>query len=73
MKLFLQKLKKQSGCRNLQCWSYNQNHCVELNIHFSNIGKNISSTIDPPPTTFNDFINESFQTNNSIIKMQNNI
>jgi len=22
------KLKKQSGCRNLQCWSYNQNHCV---------------------------------------------
>jgi len=26
----------------------NQNHCEELNKHFSKIGKNISSKIDPP-------------------------
>jgi len=38
----------------------NQNHCEELNIHFSNIDKNISSRIDPPPATFNDFLIESF-------------
>jgi len=37
----------------------NRNHCGELNIHFSSIGKNISSKIDPPPTTFNGFLNES--------------
>jgi len=38
----------------------NQNHCGELNIHFSNIGKNISSKINTSPTTFDDFLNESF-------------
>ena len=38
----------------------NQNHCEELNTHFSNIGENISSNIVYPPTIFNDFLNESF-------------
>jgi len=38
----------------------NQNHCEELNINFSQIGKNLSSNIDPPPATFNDFLLESF-------------
>jgi len=60
MKLFLQKQKKQNRCRNLQYWLTYQKHCEELNIHFSKIGKNISSKIDPPPATFNDFLLESF-------------
>jgi len=38
----------------------NQTHCEELNKHFSKIGKNISSKIDPPPATLNDFLIESF-------------
>jgi len=38
----------------------NQNNFEELNKHFSKIGKNISSKIEPPPATFNDFLTESF-------------
>jgi len=34
----------------------NQNHCEELKIHFSNIGKNISSKTDPPPTRLMTFL-----------------
>jgi len=37
-----------------------RNHIEELNTHFSNIRKNISTKIDPPSTTFNDFLSESF-------------
>ena len=33
---------------------------VKNNIHFSKIGKNISSKIDPSPATFNDFLIQSF-------------
>ena len=59
MKLFLQKQKK-IGAETYNTDLTNQNHCEELNVHFSKIGKNITSKIDPPPATFNDFLLESF-------------
>jgi len=47
MKLFLQKQKK-VGRETYNADLNNENHCEELNIHFFNIGKNVSSKIDPP-------------------------
>jgi len=60
MKLFLQKQKSKIGAETYNTDLTNQNHCEELNIHFSKIGKNISSKIDPPPATFNNCLIESF-------------
>ena len=60
MQLFLQKQKSKMGAETYSTDLTNQNHCEELNIHFSKIGKNISSKIDPPPATFNTFLVESF-------------
>ena len=60
MKLFLQKQKSKVGTETYSTDPNNQNHCEELNIHFSKIGKNISSKIDPPLATYNDFLIESF-------------
>ena len=61
MKLFLQKQKKiKLGTETYNTDLNNQNHCEELNINFSKIRKDISSKIDPPPSTFNDFLIESF-------------
>jgi len=60
MKLFLQKQKGKVGTETYNTDLNNQNHCEVRNIHFSKIGKNISSKIDPPPATFNDFLIESF-------------
>jgi len=58
MKLFLQKKSKVDT--DTYNTDPNQNHCKELNIYFSKIGKNQSSKIDPPPATFNDFLIEPF-------------
>ena len=52
--------KRKIGAETYNADLTNQNHCEELNKHFSKIGKNISSKIDPPPATFNDFLTESF-------------
>jgi len=52
--------KSQVGTETYNTDLNNQNHCEELNNHFSKIGKNISSKIDPPPATFDDFFIESF-------------
>jgi len=61
MKVFLQKKKKRKiGAGTYNTDLTNQNHCEELNIHFSKNGKNISSKIDPPPVTFHNFLIESF-------------
>jgi len=60
MKLFLQNKKSKIRAETYNIDLTNQNHCEELIIHFSKIGKNISSKIDPPPATFNDFLLESF-------------
>ena len=60
-KFFLQKKQKnKEGAETYNAHLNNQNHCEKLNIHFSNIGINISSKIDHPHTTFNDFLHESF-------------
>ena len=60
MKLFLQKQRSKIGAETYNTDLANQNHCEELNIHSSKIGKNISFKIDPPPATSNDFLLESF-------------
>jgi len=61
MKLFLQKQKKRKiGAETYNNDLSNQTHCEELNKYCSKIGKNISSKINPPPATFNDFLIESF-------------
>jgi len=52
--------KSKTGTETYNTGLTNQNHCEELNIHFSKIGKNISSKIDPSSATFNDFLLESF-------------
>ena len=54
------KKKSKIGAETYNTDLTNQNHCEELNKHFSKIGKNISSKIDPPNATFNDFLIESF-------------
>ena len=53
MKLYFYKNKKSKvGTGTYKTDPNNQNQCEKLNIHFSKIGKNISSKIDPPPATF---------------------
>jgi len=56
MKLFLRNQKSKIGAETCNTDLNNQNHCEELNIHFSKFGKNTSSKIVPPPATFNDFL-----------------
>ena len=52
--------KSKVGTETCNTGPNNQNDCEELNIHFSKIGKNTSSNIDPPLATFNDFLIEPF-------------
>jgi len=43
-----------------ETFNTNQNHCEELTIHFSNLGKNISTKIDPAPTNSVTFLMSLF-------------
>ena len=52
--------KSKVGTKTYNADPNNQNHFEEVNIHFSKIKKNISSKLDPPPATFNDFLIEPF-------------